>query len=48
VTEEIYQGYTIKGFEDGTYDIEDSDCELQDGGYKSVDECKAVIEGYAA
>jgi len=44
--EEIYKGYTIKAFEDGTFDIEGDDADLIDGGFESVQECKAAIDGF--
>jgi len=43
MSEENYKGYTIKGFEDGLFDIEQGD-ELVDGNFKSIDDCKTYID----
>jgi hypothetical protein len=45
--EETYKGYTIKAFEDGTFDIEDDNGSLIDGGFKDLHECKAAIDEFA-
>jgi len=45
MTETIYKGYTIKGFDDGTFDIEQGG-ELIDGNFKSEQECKKTIDNF--
>jgi len=45
MTETTYKGYTIKGFEDGTFDIEQGG-DLIDGNFKSAQECKEAIDGF--
>lgn len=45
MTEVIYKGYSIKGFEDGSFDIEQNG-ELIDGNFKSERECKQAIDGF--
>lgn len=45
ITKVIYKGYAIKGFRDGTFDIEKNG-ELIDGSFKSVQECKKAIDGF--
>lgn len=45
ISETKYKGYTIKGFEDGTFDIEQYG-ELIDGGFKSEQECIEAIDRF--
>lgn len=39
-----YNGFYIVQVEDGSFDITELNSDLVDGGFKSVDECKAVID----
>ena len=36
MTEEIYKGYVIKGFEDGLFDIEEASGDLIDGNFNNL------------
>ena len=46
MSNEIYKGYVIKGFDDGTFDIEEMNGDLIDGEFESLNECKAAIDGF--